>query len=103
MWLNVYEHNRIGNSLFARAHIYAAALEYDESVIDFGFIKFSHLFPNSKIKKLPIYPLDKNGKVKDYSRSLIINKFSLRLLHVIRPRYTGKIGNFWSSVLEQRQ
>lgn len=96
MWINIYRHNGLGNSLFARSQVYAAALEYDETVIDFGFIKFRNYFPNSACTELPIYPLESNGSHKKIPSDVILNKLSLRLIHFFRPKFTGEFANFWS-------
>ena len=55
MWYNINRTGRLGNRLFSRAHIYAAALELGETVIDWGlndYENFSKLFKN-KITNLP--------------------------------------------------
>ncbi len=97
MWINIHRHDGLGNALYARAQIYAAALEYKETVIDWGFMNYSQYFPNSKATKLPIYPFDKNGKHKLFPDNLLTNESFLNLIYLIRPRkITGEFYVFWN-------
>ena len=48
MWYNINRTGRLGNRLFSRAHIYAAALELGETVIDWGLNDYKNYFPNCK-------------------------------------------------------
>ena len=61
MWYNINRTGRLGNRLFSRAHIYAAALEFNDTVLDWGLLDSKHFFPNVAATKLPIYPLDSEG------------------------------------------
>lgn len=96
MWYNINRTGRLGNRLFSRAHIYAAALELNETVLDWGLLDSKHYFPNVDATKIPIYPLNSEGMHPKLPENILSNKFSLKFLHVIRPRITGKYWIFWN-------
>lgn len=96
MWYNINRTGRLGNRLFSRAHVYAAALEFGETVIDWGLSDIKTYFPNLAKTKLPIYPLNKNGELPDYPKNYLANEISLNVLNKIRPRNTGIFFNFWN-------
>ncbi len=96
MWYNINKTGRLGNRLFSRAHVYAAALEYGTTVIDWGINDLKHLFPYLANTKIPIYPLDINNKIPNLPNNLLSRNFSLSTIHKLRPRNTGKFLNFWS-------
>ena len=96
MWYNINRTGRLGNRLFSRAHVYAAALEYGETVIDWGVLDFKDYFPNLTKTKLPIYPFTREGEIPNYPINKLCNKYTLNVLHKLRPRITGTLGNFWN-------
>tara|TARA_Y100001970_G_C14110203_1_gene790444 strand:+ start:280 stop:1215 length:936 start_codon:yes stop_codon:yes gene_type:complete len=96
MWYNINRTGRLGNRLFSRAHIYAAALEYKETVIDWGLLDIKNYFPYLENTKIPIYPLNKNYKLKNLPDNLLANKFTLNTLNKLRPRLTGPFSIFWN-------
>tara|TARA_B100000212_G_C27285895_1_gene495155 strand:- start:15 stop:926 length:912 start_codon:yes stop_codon:yes gene_type:complete len=95
MWYNINRTGRLGNRLFSRAHIYAAALELGETVIDWGLNDYKNYFPNCAKSKLPIYPL-KNNHLPNYPNNFLANETPLNIINKLRPRITGEIGNFWN-------
>ena len=95
MWYNINRTGRLGNRLFSRAHIYAAALELGETVIDWGLNDYKNYFPNCAKTKLPIYPLE-NNHLPNYPNNFLANETPLNIINKLRPRITGKIGNFWN-------
>ena len=76
MWYNINRTGRLGNRLFSRAHVYAAALEFGETVIDWGLSDIKNHFPNLAKTKLPIYPLNQNGELPDYPKNYLANEIS---------------------------
>ena len=95
MWYNINRTGRLGNRLFSRAHIYAAALELGETVVDWGLNDYKHYFPNCAGTKLPIYPL-RNDQFPIYPNDFFANEKQLNFINKFRPRMTGTFGNFWS-------
>ncbi len=95
MWYNINRTGRLGNRLFSRAHVYAAALELGETVIDWGLNDYKNFFPNCSKTKLPIYPLQ-NNHLPNYPNNFLANETLLNIINKLRPRITGEIGNFWN-------
>ena len=80
MWYNINRTGRLGNRLFSRAHVYAAALELGETVIDWGLNDVKKYFPNCMKTKLPIYPL-RNGELPSYPKNFIANEKQLNIIN----------------------
>tara|TARA_Y100001968_G_C19347912_1_gene713080 strand:- start:53 stop:988 length:936 start_codon:yes stop_codon:yes gene_type:complete len=96
MWYNINRTGRLGNRLFSRAHIYAAALEYNKTVVDWGLLDIKNYFPYLSKKRLPIYPLIKNNSLPTLRNNILSQNISLSALHKLRPRNTGCLSIFWS-------
>ncbi|MCR4378620.1 MAG: hypothetical protein NUV50_11085 [Rhodospirillales bacterium] len=95
MWFNINRNGQLGNRLFSRAHVYAAALEYGETVVDWGLLDVAAKFPRLANTPLPTYPLREDGSMPPLPESFLANPMVLKLLHKTRPRNTGTLGNFW--------
>lgn len=96
MWFNINRNGQLGNRLFSRAHVYAAAIEHREIVVDWGLLDVAPLFPRVGGSVLPIYPLLENGDPPPLPCSALANRRVLTMLHDLRPRATGQFGPFWS-------
>jgi len=96
MWYNINRTGRLGNRLFSRAHVYAAALEFGETVIDWGLIDIKEHFPNIKEKRLPIYPFNRSINITNLSSKLLSRELTLKTINKFRPRMTGEFHNFWN-------
>lgn len=96
MWVNINRNGRLGNRLFSRAHVYAAAIEFGETVIDWGLLDVAPYFPRIAQAFLPTYPLKENGELPSLPDSIFANRSLLAGLRAIRPRNTGCFGPFWS-------
>ena len=96
MWYNINRTGRLGNRLFSRAHVYAAALELNETVLDWGLLDAKYFFPNVAATKLPVYPFNAKGEHPTLPDNIMSKKLSLKILHTIRPRITGQYGIFWN-------
>lgn len=95
MWFNINRNGQLGNRLFSRAHIYAAAKEYGETVVDWGLMDVAHIFPKVSQSTLPIYPLRNDGTCPPLPTSFLANERVLRTLNKLRPRMTGQFANMW--------
>ena len=96
MWIDLNRNGRLGNRLFSRAHVYAAAIEYGETVVDWVLLDVAPLFPRVARTALPIYPLPANGAPPALPDSMLANAGLLAVMHRLRPRNTGTFGPFWS-------
>lgn len=96
MWFNINRNGRLGNRLFSRAHVYAAAIEFGETVIDWGLLDVAPYFPRVAQTNLPVYPLREDGGAPPLPDCILANRNLLAGLHVLRPRNTGCFGPFWS-------
>lgn len=96
MWFNINRNGQLGNRLFSRAHVYAAAIEYGETVVDWGLLDVAHKFPRLARATLPTYPLCEDGSMPPLPDTLLATPTVLKLLHKTRPRITGTLGNYWS-------
>ena len=96
MWYNINRTGRLGNRLFSRAHVYAAALELNETVIDWGLIDSKEFFPKVGATNIPIYPLKRNGNHPILPNNLLTKNKTLSLINFLRPRNTGQMGIFWN-------
>ncbi len=97
MWININRNGRLGNRLYSRAHVFAAALELNETVIDWGLRDVARFFPAIKNPYLPIYPTQ--AVIEKGPRSLerlIYNPKTIAVLRTLRPRKTGCMGPIWS-------
>jgi hypothetical protein len=96
MWFNINRNGRLGNRLFSRAHVYAAAIELGETVVDWGLLDVAAYFPRVAQTKLPVYPLREGSESLSLPDSILANRNLLAGLHLLRPRNTGSFGPFWS-------
>ncbi|MCW8914471.1 MAG: hypothetical protein OQK24_01310 [Magnetovibrio sp.] len=96
MWYNINRNGQLGNRLFSRAHVYAAALEYGETVVDWGLLDIAKKFPRLADAKLPTYPLLADGTMPPLPEGFLSNPDVLKWLHKTRPRGTGPFLNYWS-------
>lgn len=94
MWLNINRNGRLGNRLFSRAHVIAAAIELKQPVIDYGLSDVSHNFPNIRMARVPIY--GPGSEVDAFGEGIWGNPKILGLLRLLRPRRSGRRGPFWS-------
>lgn len=97
VWLNINRNGRLGNRLFSRAHIYAAARELGATVVDWGLGDVAQYFPRLQAAKFPAYPLRRNGTLPDTPDRWWLKPSAVRVLRALRPRRTGTIGPYWSS------
>lgn len=96
MWFNINRNGQLGNRLFSRAHVYAAALEYGETVVDWGLIDVASKFPRLANAPIPTYPLREDGSMPPLPESFLANPTILKWLHKTRPRNTGTLVNYWN-------
>lgn len=96
MWININRTGQLGNRLFSRAHVYAAALEFQETVVDWGLLDVARFFPQASKTTIPVYPLLANGEPPPLPEKPWLTPAALSLLHKIRPRMTGTLGPFWN-------
>jgi hypothetical protein len=97
MWININRNGRLGNRLYSRAHVFAAAVELNETVIDWGLKDVAKHFPAIANPSLPTYPgmiapEESLGRLA----SLLCSEKLIEKLRVLRPRKTGVIGPIWS-------
>lgn len=97
VWLNINRNGRLGNRLFARAHVYAAARELGASVVDWGLADCARHFPALRTHRLPTYPLASDGTAPAIPSATAFSPWAIATLRAIRPRRTGRLGPFWSS------
>ena len=95
MWYNINRNGQLGNRLFSRAHVYAAAKELGETVVDWGLMDVAKHFPNVSQSPIPTYPLLDDGSSPDLPQSFLASERVLELMHKLRPRTTGQFGNMW--------
>ena len=96
-WLNINRNGRLGNRLFSRAHVYAAAIEHGATVVDWGLSDVARHFPRIANPSLPVYPLRADGSPPARPDRLWLSKPAIAAWRAIRPRRTGHVGPFWSS------
>ncbi len=96
MWYNINRNGQLGNRLFSRAHVYAAAIEYGEKVVDWGLLDVARYFPKVRMTRLPIYPISEDGEHPVLPDNLMTKHGVLYTLHKLRPRMTGPLFNFWN-------
>lgn len=96
MWYNVNRNGQLGNRLFSRAHVYAAAMEFGETVVDWGLLDAAKYYPNVAKYRLPVYPLLDNGSVPPLPDGLLTREPILSAIHKLRPRMTGTLWRFWN-------
>lgn len=96
LWININRNGALGNRLFSRAHVYAAAREYGATVVDWGLGDYSHLFPALQGVKLPRYPLGPQGELPDLPARWWLDASMLGALRHLRLRRTGRLGPIWS-------
>lgn len=96
LWINLNRNGGLGNRLFARAHVYAAAREFGATVLDWGLGDHASLFPAIARGRLPTYPLLPDGTAPDVPEKWWYEPRVLAALRQICPRRTGKFGPLWS-------
>jgi hypothetical protein len=97
VWLNINRNGRLGNRLFARAHVYAAARELGATVVDWGLADCARHFPALRAHRLPTYPLTRDGTTPAVPQSVRFSPWAIAALRAARPRRTGRLGPYWSS------
>lgn len=97
VWLNINRNGRLGNRLFARAHVYAAARELGASVVDWGLADCARHFPMLRAHRLPTYPLASDGTTPAIPPAATFSPLAITALRAVRPRRTGRLGPYWSS------
>ncbi len=96
LWVNINRNGALGNRLFSRAHVYAAAREFGAVVADWGLGDYKRLFPALPAGQLASYPLTANGVVPELPDRWWLNEGTLGFLRRARPRRTGRHGPIWS-------
>jgi hypothetical protein len=96
LWVNINRNGALGNRLFSRAHVYAAAREFGAVVADWGLGDYKRLFPALSAGQLASYPLTANGVVPALPDRWWLNEATLGFLRRARPRRTGRHGPIWS-------
>ncbi len=96
LWVQINRSGGIGNRLFSRAHVYAAAREFGATVADWGLLDQAHNFPVFPRGRLPTYPLTDTGTAPEMPTRWWLNAEFLGLARQMRPRRTGKFGPVWS-------
>lgn len=97
LWININRNGGLGNRLFARAHVYAAAREFGATVADWGLIDQARHFPALAGRPLPSYPLAESGAAPDLPTRWWLDPKLLGLARRLRPRRTGRLGPIWSA------
>jgi hypothetical protein len=97
LWLNINRNGGLGNRLFARAHVYAAACEFGATVADWGLLDVAKHFPNAAARRLASYPLTVDGQVPALPDRWWLSPQLIEIARAFRPRRTGQWGPFWSS------
>lgn len=91
----------MGNRLYSRAHVLAAALELEETVIDWGLRDVAYFFPAITTPDMPVYSGTNEAPNAALERAGIWGR--PKFVHAfrnIRPRKSGVIGPFWSQYWE---
>lgn len=96
LWININRSGALGNRLFSRAHVYAAAREFGATVLDWGLGDYSRLFPAFQGSELPRYPLGPRGDLPDLPARWWLDASMVGALRRLRPRRTGQHGPLWS-------
>ncbi|MCZ8312809.1 MAG: hypothetical protein O9320_18335 [Magnetospirillum sp.] len=96
LWVNINRNGALGNRLFSRAHVYAAAREFGAVVADWGLGDYKRLFPALPAGQLASYPFTANGAVPELPDRWWLNEGTLGFLRRARPRRTGQHGPIWS-------
>ncbi|NIY75450.1 hypothetical protein HED22_07330 [Thalassospira sp. HF15] len=97
MWININRNGRLGNRLYSRAHVFAAAIELNETVVDWGLSDVAKHFPAIENPALPTYPKQIEAKeVRGCLARLLFSEKLIEKLRVLRPRKTGVTGPIWS-------
>jgi hypothetical protein len=96
LWININRNGALGNRLFSRAHVYAAAREFGAVVADWGLGDYKRMFPALSAGQLASYPLTANGVVPALPDRWWLNEATLGFLRRARPRRTGRHGPIWS-------
>ena len=96
VWLNINRNGRLGNRLFTRAHVYAAARERGAIVVDWGLTDVMHFFPKIRHDMLPVYPLCEDGSTPPVPNFPWLKLWAIKALRTLRPRRTGHLGPYWS-------
>jgi hypothetical protein len=96
LWVNINRNGALGNRLFSRAHVYAAAREFGAVVADWGLGDYKRLFPALPAAQLASYPLTAAGAVPELPDRWWLNEATLGFARRARPRRTGQHGPVWS-------
>jgi hypothetical protein len=96
LWVNINRNGALGNRLFSRAHVYAAAREFGAVVADWGLGDYKRLFPALPAGQLASYPLTAQGVVPELPDRWWLNEAMLGFARRMRPRRTGRYGPIWS-------
>jgi hypothetical protein len=96
LWINIDRSGGLGNRLFSRAHVYAAARELGAIVADWGLLDQARNFPASAGVPLPSYPLTSLGTAPELPKHWWLDPRFLGLARNLRPRRTGRFGPVWS-------
>lgn len=93
IWLNINRSGGLGNRLFSRAHVFAAAKEYGATVVDWGLADCLRYFPDlTRAGRLPVYPGELSEDVLRIAGRIPDNDIALGALRLLWPRWTSIIG-----------
>jgi hypothetical protein len=96
LWVNINRNGALGNRLFTRAHVYAAAREFGAVVADWGLGDYKRLFPALPAGQIASYPLTANSAAPELPDLWWLNEPTLGVARRLRPRRTGQHGPIWS-------
>jgi hypothetical protein len=97
LWININRSGGLGNRLFSRAHVYAAAREFGATVADWGLLDQARHFPVLGQGRLPAYPLTQTGAAPELPNHWWLDAEILGATRRLRPRRTGHFGPLWSA------